>query len=76
MKFSIGLLSGVIGLALLATPAKADTVITECDRLAAHPEDPQKVTPGINQKDIDYPKAIAACEQALVVNPNDPRARY
>ncbi|MEY3712925.1 MAG: hypothetical protein RL321_545 [Pseudomonadota bacterium] len=65
-----------MGLALLALPAQAETVITECDRLAAHPEDPQKVTPGVHQNDIDYPKAIAACEQALQANPRDPRARY
>jgi len=76
MKFLTGLLGGLIGFVLIAAPAKADAVITECDRLAAHPEDPQKVTPGVHQNDIDYPKAIAACEQALQANPRDPRARY
>ena len=75
MTFALKLIASVVGVALLISPAKADTVITECDRLAAHPEDPQKVTPGVHQNDIDYPKAIAACEQALVANPSEPRAR-
>lgn len=76
MNFRLNLSYVVIGLALLALPAKAETVVTDCDRLAAHPEDPQKAAPGVHQNDIDYPRAIAACEQALTVNPNDPRARY
>ena len=76
MTFALKLIASVVGAALLISPAKADTEITECDRLAAHPEDPQKVTPGVHQNDIDYPKAIAACEQALAANPGDPRARY
>ncbi len=81
MKFStrlflVSLSSSVLGLLLLAATARADTLITECDRLAAHPEDPQKVNPGVHQNDIDYPIAIAACEQALATRPNDPRARY
>ena len=76
MKVALKLIASMVAVALLISPAKADAVITECDRLAAHPEDPQKVTPGVHQNDIDYPKAIAACEQALVVNPSDPRARY
>jgi len=60
---------------MLVSQANASEV-NDCDRLAAHPEDPQKVTPGIHQNDIDYPRAIAACEQALVAEPGNARARY
>ena len=38
---------------------------TECDRLAAHPEDPQRVTAGVPQEQIDYPVALAACDAPL-----------
>jgi len=50
--------------------------IADCDRLAAHPEDPQRVTEGIAQSNIDYPAAIAACERAVVAAPANARVRY
>jgi uncharacterized protein YhfF len=49
---------------------------TECDRLAAHPEDPQRVTPGVSQDQIDYPVALAACERAVTAEPANARVRY
>jgi uncharacterized protein YhfF len=48
----------------------------DCDRLAAHPEDPQRVTDGVAQGDIDYPRALAACELAVRAEPANARARY
>jgi tetratricopeptide (TPR) repeat protein len=50
--------------------------ITGCDRLAAHPDDPNKVSPGFEKPDIDLPAAIAACELAVKRDPQNPRLRY
>ncbi len=57
-------------------PAKYSQAVTECDRLAAHPEDPHKVQPGLDRGAIDLPKAIAACEAAVKSDPANPRLNY
>lgn len=56
--------------------AMTATAPTDCDRLAAHPEDPQRVTPGVAQEAIDYPVAISACERAVSEDPGNARLRY
>lgn len=56
--------------------AAASSASSDCDRLAAHPEDPQRVTPGVTQDAIDYPVAIRACETAVVAEPENSRLRY
>lgn len=50
--------------------------ITECDRLAAHPSDPEAVAPGVSQAKVDLEKATAACEAAVAADPANPRLRY
>lgn len=50
--------------------------VTECDRLIAHPDDPNKLTPGVSQKKADLPRAIAACEKAVAEDPQNPRLNY
>lgn len=57
-------------------PSKYSQVVTGCDRLAAHPDDPNKVSPGYEKVDIDLPAAIAACELAVARDPGNPRLRY
>lgn len=48
---------------------------TDCDRLAAHPADPERVTPGV-EPIVDLPAAIAACRADLVRDPTNPRLNY
>lgn len=63
--------------ALLAIPtAWAGAAPTECDRMASNPEDPDRVAPGVERKDVDLPQAIATCEAELVADAADARARY
>jgi hypothetical protein len=57
-------------------PAKYSQAVTECDRLASHPEDPFKVAPGMERAQIDLPKAIAACQAAVKADPKNPRLNY
>ena len=64
-------------ISLLASPlAWSGTTATECDRLASNPEDPDRAAPGVERKDVDLPKAIAACEAELAKDSADVRSRY
>ena len=61
----------VIGLA-----AAAQATVTECDRLAAHPSDPDRVAEGVSQSAMDKEAAIAACAEAVAADPDNPRLNY
>ncbi|MBM3515449.1 MAG: hypothetical protein FJX59_17310 [Alphaproteobacteria bacterium] len=50
--------------------------VTECDRLAAHPSDSQKLSPGIPQEQVDIPRARAACLRAVGERPDNGRLLY
>lgn len=67
--------------ALAAETLKFDTSkysqkVTGCDLLAAHPDDPNKVAPGLKQSQIDLPAAIGACQAAVARDPANPRLNY
>jgi hypothetical protein len=59
-------------------PAQYSQAITDCDRLAAHPEDPFRVAPGRSREEIlaIADAAAAACERALAEDPSNPRLHY
>lgn len=52
--------------------------ITECDRLAAHPSDPDKAVEGVSSKTVRTwnEAAIWACRQAVQETPTDALQRY
>ena len=56
--------------------AAAEGSVTDCDRLAANPPDPDRVTAGVERADVDIPAAIAACRSAVRANPNTARFSY
>jgi tetratricopeptide (TPR) repeat protein len=58
-----------------ASPAQASEV-TLCDRLAAHPDDPRKLTPGVSETAMDKPAAVSACRAAVKADPDNPRLNY
>lgn len=57
-------------------PAPHSQAVTGCDRLAAHPEDPFKVVPGLDTADVDFAAAIAACRVAVARDAGNPRLVY
>lgn len=57
-------------------PSKYSQAVTECDRIASHPEDPNRVSPGRERPQIDLPKAIEACRVAVAADPKNPRLNY
>lgn len=59
--------------------AKWSSQVTQCDRLAAHPSDPDKLTPGVSQPQLlaaGADRAIAACRAAVAADPDNPRLNY
>lgn len=60
---------------LLLAPA-AHAAITDCDRLASHPADPDKVLPGVERGAMDLARAEEACRAAVAADPRSARAHY
>ena len=50
--------------------------VTDCDRLAAHSSDTQKLAPGVVRDEVDIPNAQKACQIALDQSPGDGRILY
>ena len=50
--------------------------VTECDLLASHGRDPGHVAPAVSSSGMDKPAAIAACQQAVAADPDNPRLNY
>jgi hypothetical protein len=60
-------------------PAAWSSTVTECDRLAGHPSDPDKLTPGVAMPDMiqaGLDRAISACQAAVAADPGNPRLNY
>jgi len=57
-------------------PSRYSQEVTECDRLASHPDDPFKLAPGISEGKVDLVKAIPACLDAVTRDPRNPRLNY
>jgi len=62
-------------LPIQASAASPDA-ITKCDRLAAHPEDPDHLGVGVPSKQVNLPKALAECGRELKKQPDNARIRY
>lgn len=63
-------------MAEFAPPPPPGQRVTDCDRLAANPEDQDRLAPPVAKADVDLPRAIAACEASVRADPNDGRQRY
>jgi len=50
--------------------------ITDCDRLAANPPDPDRIVEGVPQEDVDLPRATEACKAAVAAYPGVARLSY
>jgi hypothetical protein len=63
-------------LTLIGTQSALAAKVTECDRLAAHPDDPDRIAPGVERKNMDLQQALARCEADAAQQPSQPRLRY
>jgi TPR repeat protein len=50
--------------------------MTDCDRLAANPPDPDRIAPGVAREDVDLPRAVVACRAAVAQYPDTARLSY
>jgi len=50
--------------------------VTDCDRLAANPPDPDRITLGVPRESVDLPRAIDACRAAVAQYPDEARLAY
>lgn len=66
----------LLALAITCSARADEPPLGDCDRLAAHPEDPQRVHAGIPITALDEERAIAACETALAAAPESARFRF
>ncbi|HPF26246.1 MAG TPA: hypothetical protein P5528_13825 [Steroidobacteraceae bacterium] len=57
-------------------PSTFSENVTKCDQLAGHPDDPNKVVPGLERPEMDLPAGIKACKDELKRDPNNPRIQY
>jgi hypothetical protein len=59
-----------------AADLSAAALVSECDRLAAAPADPNREGPGVGFDRIDAVAAIESCGQALARNPGTSRVIF
>lgn len=82
--FSHTLAVGSLFLAMFAESSAQDVedfdsvfdLVSECDILAAHPDDPQRMTEGVDDGDIVPALAIIACQRLLEETPDSARANF
>lgn len=73
MKRTIASLALVV---VAAAGAFAQAPVTDCDRLAAHPSDPDKLTEGVESEKVRIDQAIRACRESVKAGPDDARQHY
>ncbi len=72
---ALAVVAGLTGQAPAQEPELLD-LVKECDILAAHPSDPQRMAEGVADDRIVPRLAIKACEQAIKDEPKDPRFTF
>jgi hypothetical protein len=70
------MMSLAAALLLTAAAQSAPAVVTDCDRLAAHPNDPDRVTAGVPERLVDTAAAVTACKIAVAADPSNGRLNY
>jgi len=73
--FKLNYAPGIAGLIILLASGCSNNA-SECDILAADPDDPQKIADGVLVDDMDTDKAIEACLTELEENPDNERLQF
>lgn len=63
-------------LTLPSTASGLATRATDCDEEAADPVDPDKLSPGVSDPNLDLRRALRACAFALATDPKNPRLLF
>ncbi|MDE0800429.1 MAG: hypothetical protein OSB02_06785 [Rhodospirillaceae bacterium] len=70
------IVSVILGLTSGAFAAPDPEAVTQCDRLASHGSDPERVSPGVGQSGMRKAAAISACLADTDLQPENRRLRY
>lgn len=73
--FRLNYAPGIAGLIILFISGCSNNA-SECDILAADPDDPQKIADGVLVEDMDTDKAIKTCLTELEENPDNERLQF
>jgi hypothetical protein len=65
-----------IAVARLTPRPQVAEPITDCDRYAALPSDPKRLTPGVAMSDMDRARALRFCREAFQRYPQEPRILF
>lgn len=68
----MSIFAAMMMIAVQSSPA----TVTLCDTLASHPNDPDRVTGGVPERQVDTDAAIAACQAAVAADPGNGRLNY
>jgi len=63
-------------LAVLVPLGSIRADVTDCDRLAANPPDPDRLVEGVPRSEVDVGAAVQACTEALAASPDNARFAY
>lgn len=75
--FSFTTLAMTMAMTTAGAQAATDPeAVTECDKLASHGSDPERVSPGVSQSGMRKSAAIAACLADTELQPENRRLRY
>lgn len=66
--------TGIVAALLLSHAASAEATL--CDRLATHPDDPDRNTAGLEREEIDFEAAEKACRAAVADDVHHARSQY
>lgn len=70
LVFLIATSALTVGQRRARVPVKHTDLATQCDKLAAHPADPEARAKGISEDNLDASAVIIACEAEISVDPN------
>jgi hypothetical protein len=70
----LALMAALTAFAFSSAASAEGDFITECDALVSHPEDPDRIAPGVS--DVLLVAGRAACEAAVAEDPENRRLRY
>ncbi|NKB43665.1 MAG: hypothetical protein GKS03_05240 [Alphaproteobacteria bacterium] len=69
-------LASILSFASVAIAAPNPEAVTQCDKLASHGSDPERVAPGVSQSSMRKAAAISACLADTTMQPENRRLRY
>ena len=72
----MNLLCFIVVFSTVAIAANGSGTVSQCDQLAAHPNDPEKLVKGVGWDSLDVQSALKACSQEIKRQPGNARIQF